>query len=56
LLVRESAAVHFQEVTSGRNGLADAWRVGIGRAFEDAEQRHLMRMSGVLAGSVELAL
>jgi hypothetical protein len=55
LLIRESAAVHLEQVARGRQCLTDAWEVG-GGGVGKGEYGYLMGWSRTLAGGVELAV
>ena len=55
-LIAELAAIHLQEVAGGDQGLADAGEIGAEGGAGNREDGQGMRVGGMLAGCVELAL
>jgi hypothetical protein len=55
-LIAELAAAHLQEMAGGGEGLPDSGKIGGGGGVGNGEGRRAMRLSRILAGSVELAL
>jgi len=55
-LIAELSAEHIQEMTGGRDGLADSGNVGPGSLLGNRDGRNAVRLRGVLAGEVEFAL
>ena len=56
LFRNQLAAIHFQQMLGGRDGLTYSRKVGFDEAWRNREDRHAVRLQCILACRMELTL